>query len=56
LFEGKKVNLRVMEKEDLPLLSERDNNPEVARAGRNKHALAGTIQELGVGLDFNSRT
>jgi hypothetical protein len=31
LFEGKKVNLRVVEKEDLPLLSERDNNPEVAR-------------------------
>ena len=31
LLEGKNVNLRVVEKEDLPLLSERDNNPEVAR-------------------------
>jgi ribosomal-protein-alanine N-acetyltransferase len=28
LLEGKKVNLRMMEKEDLPILHEWDNNPE----------------------------
>jgi hypothetical protein len=55
VLEGKNVNLRVVEKEDLPLLSERDNNPEVAcwkkqaRASRNN-------SEVGLGLNFNSRT
>lgn len=28
MLEGEKVNLRVMEKQDLPLLLEWDNNPE----------------------------